>query len=654
MGRKRKNASRVSQAAGKAAVSAVIERWLDLAAAAQARGAFGEARTFFRKVTQKDPEQAPVWHALAGASFQLGELGEAAAALERACALEPDNIEYLSDLGGVYLGLENLAAAERTLRTVTQRRPDYGQAHYNLCSVLYRSGKLNEAIGELQRLIAREPGFAEAHFNLGVALRDIGNWGAARRAFETASKLQPDTARTYLELARLESAAHLTDDAIRHYRAYRGRGHNEVEVAVEFALLLQREGHTNEAMALLEQAERENPHNEQAGLTRARIMHEAGKLSDAEALYNAVLERFPQATAAAIGLSRLRQVSDANDPLTVRLLQTLGAMSHDDARAQPVRFALGKIYDDLGEFEHAFAHYAAGNEMRARSLDYDRVAAEAETDALLATFTAPARQCNDVAASDSNKPVLIVGMPRSGTTLTEQIVAAHGRAAGAGELGFFPTLVRHLPMLAGTSMDYPGCWCSIDEALARQVSEQYLELLERHGADALRVTDKMPVNYKHVGLFSSLFPHAYVIICRRDPRDVALSIYFQYFRDRHDYAWRLADIAHCYVQHERLIKHWLALRPTRTHVVDYADLVQDHEQAARRLIAAIDLEWDPHCLDYHQVERQVKTASNWQVRQPIYTTSIARWRAYAEHLADFVSALKHERARYGFDNHDLA
>lgn len=654
MGKKRKSVSRTRQSTGNAAVTAAIERWLKLAASAQARGAVGEARTYYRKVTQKDPGQAPIWHALAGVSFQLGELSEAATALERACAIEPGNIAYLSDLGGVYLSLGDLVAAERTLRAVTALQPDYGQAQYNLCSVLYQRGKLADAIHELRRLILREPGFAEAHFNLGVALRDSGNWGPARRAFETASKLQPDTARTYLELARLESAAHLTNEAIRHYGEYRKRGYKEPEVAVEFAELLHRDGQTEAAADLLEHVEREHPQAEQPVLTRARMLYDAGKLSDAEALYNTVLERFPQATAAAVGLSRLRRISEAGDPLVARLQRTLEKFPDGDARAEPVHFALGKVYDDLGEYERAFAHYAAGNELRARSVSYDSLAAEAETDALITSFSAPALQGHHVAASDSNKPVLVVGMPRSGTTLTEQIIAAHGRAAGAGELAFFPMLVRHLPTLTGAGGDYPACWRDINDELAAQIIEQYLGLLERHDADALRVTDKMPVNYKHVGIFRALFPRACVIICRRDPRDVALSIFFQYFRDRHEYAWRLADIAHCYVQHERLVRHWLAMRSDHTHVIDYADLVQDHERAARRLIAAVELEWDPRCLDFHQHDRQVKTASNWQVRQPIYTTSVARWQAYAHHLGEFAATLQRERARYGIESGDLA
>jgi len=653
MGRKRKRAARTAPAIGKASVAAAIERWLALAAAAQARGAFGEARTYYRKITHKDPTAAPVWHALAGAAFQLGDLVEASAALERACAVEPDNIEYLSDLGGIYLSQGELAAAERTLRAVTALQPDYGQAHYNLCSVLYQRGKLAEAIAELGRLVLREPGFAEAQFNLGVALRDIGNWSAARRAFEAARSLQPETARTYLELARIESAAGLAGDAIRHYREYRKRGHKEPEVAVELAEVLHRDGQADAAVELLEQAEREHPEFAQAVLTRARILHDAGKLTDAEALYHVALERFPQTTAAALGLSRLRRFTAANDPLVATLQHALAELPDTDARAEPVHFALGKIYDDVGEYDRAFAHYATGNRLHARALHYDRAAAEAETDALIETFSAPALQRNDIAGSDSDKPVLVVGMPRSGTTLTEQIIAAHGRAAGAGELAFFPMLARHLPVLTTAGDAYPACWRHMNGELAQQIIGQYLELLDRHGAGALRVTDKMPVNYKHVGLFRSLFQRAHVVICRRDPRDVALSIYFQYFRDRHDYAWRLPDIAHCYVQHERLINHWLGTQAAFTHSVDYADLVQDHERTARQLIAALDLEWDPRCLEFHNVERDVKTASNWQVRQPVYATSIARWRAYADHLREFVATLQQERARYGIGGGDL-
>jgi tetratricopeptide (TPR) repeat protein len=652
MGRKPKRGTRAARPAGKASVAAAIERWFALATAAQARGAFGEARTYYRKITNKDPGLAPVWHALAGACFQLGEALEAAAALERACSIEPENVEYLSDLGGVYLSLGNLAVAERTLRTVTELEPDYGQAQYNLSSVLYQSGKLAEAIAELTRLIHREPTFAEAHFNLGIALRDIGNWSAAVRAFEAARKLQPDTARTYLELARLESDAHIASDAIRHYREYLKRVRNEPEITVELAELLHRDGQTDAAAALLERAAHDDPGSEKIALSRAGILHNAGKLPEAEATYFSALERFPDATAAAVGLSRLRRFTDASDPLVARLRQTLDNPASTEAQAEPVHFALGKIYDDLGQYEQAFSHYAAGNAIHRRSLDYDRHAAETETDALIETFSAAVLKVGHPAASDSDKPVLVVGMPRSGTTLTEQIIAAHGHAAGAGELAFFPALARHLPALTGSDDGYPACWRRVGSDLAQQIINQYLELLDRHARDAVRVTDKMPANYRHVGLFRSLFRRARVVICRRDPRDVALSIYFQYFRDHHDYAWSLGDIAHCYVQHERLLKHWLAADSTLTHEIRYADLVGDHEQTARRLITAVDLEWDPQCLEFHKVDRDVKTASNWQVRQPIYATSVERWRAYEACLGEFVTTLQDERARYGIEDRE--
>jgi len=647
MGKKRKQRARRAGTGGKPVVAATVERWLQLAAAAEQRGALGEARTYYRKVADKVPDHAAVWHALAGICYQLDSPAEAIAALEQACGAEPSNSTYLSDLGGMYMAGGALDEAERTLRAVMSLDPELSQARYNFATVLYQQGKIAESITELNRLTRDEPGFAEAHFNLAVALRDIGNLSAALASFQAAKKLQPENPRVYLEIARLQNEAHIVVDAIKHYRRYMAMVDDDPVATAELAELLHRQGETEAAVALLGDFPSDGESQEQTRLSLAGILHNAGQLKEAESVYLSVLGDYPRATSAAVGLSRLRQFVDPADPVILRLRAALNAPGMSETGAEPVHFALGKIYDDLGEYDRAFEHYLRGNTTHAMSVNYDRAATESFTDDLIGIFSTSALTLPRGGTSDSQKPVLIVGMPRSGTTLTEQIIASHRDAAGAGELAFFQALAKQLPELAGTDGAYPDCWAKVGDGTIAEICGQYLGLLDRHGPESARVTDKMPVNYRHVGLFHCLFPHARVVVCRRDPRDIALSIFFQYFRERHDYAWSLADIAHYYVQHERLIRHWLDVIPAVVHEINYASLIEDNEPTVRTLIDFLNLDWDPGCLKFYEHERDVKTASNWQVRQPVYASSLARWRHYEAQLAEFVQSLDTERRRFG-------
>ena len=231
-------------------------------------------------------------------------------------------------------------------------------------------------------------------------------------------------------------------------------------------------------------------------------------------------------------------------------------------------------------------------------------------------------------------------MPRSGTTLVEQILSSHPQAAGAGELQYFPSLIHQLPSILQSDQLYPNCVDSLDRPQASTITANYLGLLRRHSNTACKITDKLPGNYAHVGFFKGLFPNGKVISCRRDPVDVVLSIYFQYFTDGHDYAWDLADIARQYAQYERLMEHWLKLFPDSILEIHYEKTVNEFESTARTLIEFCGLNWDDACLKFYETKRDIKTASNWQVRQPIYDRSLARWKHYQQHLGPLIAAMR--------------
>jgi len=239
----------------------------------------------------------------------------------------------------------------------------------------------------------------------------------------------------------------------------------------------------------------------------------------------------------------------------------------------------------------------------------------------------------------SELPVFVVGMMRSGTTLAEQILASHPSVHGAGELQEFASLVGSLPQRLGVSIPYPECMERLDASSIHRLAEPLLEDLRRRGGGAPRVVDKNPLNFLHLGVIAALFPQATIIHCRRDPMDTCVSCYFQNFADPFPFKLDLTRLGHYYRQYERLMWHWSQVLPTRIFELAYEDLVGDQEAVSRRLIQHCGLPWDDRCLGFYQTSRPVRTASALQVRKPIYGTAIGRWQRYAEHLAPLLDAL---------------
>ncbi len=302
-------------------------------------------------------------------------------------------------------------------------------------------------------------------------------------------------------------------------------------------------------------------------------------------------------------------------------------------------FALGNLLDKAGDYDAAFGRFATANRL-ARTLrdaegkGFDRTLVQRQIDTLIAGYTPAIFAAPNPVAIPSDLPVFVVGMPRSGTTLTEQILASHALVAGAGEL---PDIGRMAAMLGADSVAPSMAWR--DPTAARREAEAYLALLQKLGGDAARVTDKMPDNIVWLGLIARLYPGARVVICRRDPRDVGVSCYFQSFGAGLGWSNDLADCAFRIQEVERLWRHWQTVLPLRILELQYEALIADLEGESRRLIDFIGLPWDPSCLAFHETERPVVTASLWQVRQPLYSSSVGRWRHYRRHLGPLLEGL---------------
>ncbi len=317
-------------------------------------------------------------------------------------------------------------------------------------------------------------------------------------------------------------------------------------------------------------------------------------------------------------------------------LESLAREERDltDTQKIELHFALAKAYDDLARYDEAFAQLQAGNAIKRRLVSYDEAAVAAFFREIAAAFS-PALIGERAGAGDpSDAPVFVVGMPRSGSTLVEQILASHPGVYGAGELLVMNDLIADLP-------DYPSGIASVSDAALRRFGRRYVEQVRAFAPGAKRIVDKLPANFRHLGMIHLALPNAKIVHVRRDPMDTCVSCYSKLFLDGLNFAYDLGELGRYYKMYEALMAHWRAVLPGHALLdVQYETLVGDFEAQARRIVAFCGLEWDARCLDFSRTERPVRTLSQAQVRQPLFASSIGRWRHYEKHLGPLIEALR--------------
>jgi tetratricopeptide (TPR) repeat protein len=474
---------------------------------------------------------------------------------------------------------------------VTLKPRDVGALN-NLGGALIKLGRYGEAEDCLRKAIRRRSDFPEAHGNLGIVYLDGGHYYEAEQSLRRAVKSKP---------------------AEPVYRCNLG-------------LALTKLGKLPEAKAELEKVLRVAPRNAAALVCMGLVAKAEGRFDDAETFFRRALEINPTSAAASAALVGLRKMTTSDGAWLTRAEQMVadGVSPQDEAT---LRFAMGKYCDDIRDFKQAFANYQRANQLlKATAATYRHDVRSRLVDDLIRVYTPQALAPAADGCSDSNRPVFVVGMMRSGTSLVEQILASHPAVVGAGELDFWNDfMLQHHEEVRREVLAGP---------VRKKLAGEYLQLLSSHSADALRVVDKATLNSDYLGMIHSVFPHARFVYVRRDPIDTCLSCYFQHFPPALNFTMDLEDLAHYYREHRRLMSHWRAVLPEESILeVPYEELVADQEGWTRRMLGFLNLEWDPRCLEFHRTTRAVATASYWQVRQRIYNDSVERWRHYRKFIA---------------------
>jgi len=539
----------------------------------------------------------------AAALHKAGRLAEAEAIYRQILSERPDDANAQHLLGLVDYARDNLDSAVERIGRAVALEPANAVFHGNLGETHRRRGEIHRAETHLRRAVALDASLGDAHNSLGVLLRRQGRLAEAATAFEAAIETNPD------------NPAFLMNAAL----AARDRGEAET------------------ATALIERALERAPERAELHNVRGNLLKDDGRMDEAAEAYRRAIALDPGFGSAYWNLVTTRRYTAA-DKTEVAAMDARYARDDLSAPARAdLGFALGKVHDDLGKHARAFAYFEAANAVRRPPFDPRRYIDY--VDRVIATYSAAFLAERAGWGEGDTRPIFIVGMIRSGTSLVEQVLASHPAVAAAGELRDIALLTERTREVGGSDAAYPESMTTTDAPAVRVLARSYLEPLARRFPAAERITDKMPPNFLHLGFVQVLLPGARVIHCRRDPLDTCLSAYFQNFTEPPPFASDLAGLGAYYRHYRRLMDHWRAVLELPMLEVDYESLVTEPEPQIRRLIDFCSLPWDDACLAPERARHPVRTASAWQVRQPVNAGSVGRWRAYARHLGPLIEAL---------------
>lgn len=577
---------------------------------------------------------AVAWNLLGWCRQRRGRLDDALAAFRTAVRLKPEFGEALNNLGTALMLRGDTAEAVKILRKCTVIAPTAAQPYMNLGILLGSEGRTEEALTFARKAVELAPKAADARFNLAKLLHQVDQLEEAEAEYRAAIALQPGNALFLNNLALMLDGLLKTDEALEMAERAAAAASGVGEIHENLVRAYIGRGRFAEARQRLDGFLARMPDHAGMRLLSADISVREGRFDEAREGYLQLLAEQPDSTRALRGYARSGKIR-VDDPLFERMRTVAESTTGTEDDRVDLFFALGKAHDDVGQPDLAFPYYARANALKNATCRYDPPAWEDHVAAVVETFT-PAFFAERAGwGSDSDRPVMILGMPRSGTTLVEQILSSHPDVAAGDELPDFNLIERMFKRRYG----YPERLPEVPAAELGQYVDVYLDHLRRIDATAARVTDKLPGNSTRLGLIALLFPKARVLHCRRNPVDTCLSIFFQNFGGQHDYGYDLGYIGHFYRHYERLMDHWKTVVPTPILDVVYEDVVADAEAQSRRMIAHVGLPWHEAMARHTENKRTVSTASVWQVRQPIYKGSVERWRKYEAHIGPLLDAL---------------
>ena len=637
---------------------------------ARERGNSAAALPQLRQLANEPDATHDVFDALSQLCLTHGLIDEATAASERAVALDPSQPDTWHRLGIIHMQRQQAEAAREALERAVALRPDFAKALNNLGFVLQHLGLNAMAVERYGQALAANPDYAEAHSNLASALALAGRYDDALTHAKRAIELSPGYISPYMHAAFIETDRQRFDEALAWIdRLPREAMRNALVLTACAEILIKADRH-EEALVPCREAIELQPNLGDAFLCRGRALSALGRRAEALIAFDRAIALMPASAGPlawkASVMMELGRTSEATDlfdrarslePRMADVIYMHAAANEfrlKDAQAAELEalladeqitsasertqlhFTLANAYLRSGESKKVFAHLHAGNRIKRSTIDYDPDAVEQQFLAIAAAY--PASRVRSADGSTSQIPIFVAGMPRSGTTLVEQILASHPKVHGAGELRAMGAVTRKIQNKYEKL--YPHFAADLNAEYQRAAGAEYLAQIGRPPDGKQHIVDKMPSNALFAGLIHQILPNARIILCRRNPFDTCFSCYSTLFAAHQNFTYNLEELGRYYRAHDALMAHWREVLPKENFLeINYEDVVEDIEGMARRLVAFCGLEWSEDCLRFYESKRPVRTASMLQVRKPLYRDSVGRWRQFEAELAPLLVSL---------------
>ena len=607
------------------------------------QGRNSEALDYFSAALKVKPTDAAALSNFGLVCAALGQLEEALASYDRALAFKPDYaaaLSLLNNRGNVLRRLNRPAEALASYDRALALKPNYADALNNRGNALYELNRSAEALASYDKALVFRPDNAETLHNRGNVLSDLNRPAEALASYDRALALKPNytdalnnRGNALSDLNRPAEALASYDKALALQPDYVGALNNRGNV-------LRRLNRQVEALASYDKALALKPDYIDAYDNKGVVLTELGRFNEASIAFEWAIKFAPKRTGSFFRLTSSKRLALGDTHLRAMEELARDMLLLNTEEQIHLHFALAKALADIGDQERSFRHLLDGNALKRKQTAYDEAATLWDLERMRAAFTGQIMRRKEGSGERSSVPVFVLGMPRSGSTLIEQILASHPKVFATGEIDDFVKAVVGLHGIAGGALPLPEALSRMSDEQLRQLGASYVGRIKGLAPTAERIVDKLPGNFLFAGLIHLALPNARIIHTRRDVIDTCLSCFSQLFAKNHPYSYDLAELGRYYQGYDALMAHWRGVLPENVMLeVQYEEVVADLEGQARRIVAHCGLEWDARCLEFHKTERSVRTASAAQVRQPIYQSSVGRWRAYEAFLGPLLAEL---------------